>query len=530
MTATALRLCLALGLLFAAAPAAALTQPGSSIPIPRGNNLVNFLNAEGESIDPLTQAAITPQTFNPHCTLTFTVIGRGGGQRNSFGWYNVTGQKPARSDLHEFLACDDDVGTVKTLDIVDHPAYLGGEIAFFQATTQTRHADGSPGGGTMTGNCVKFEEGVGPDDSTLGYIYYSEPQWNDDNVEGEDSTIHLLIMDSGVYPQAFYFGWEDLYIGGDDDFEDLLTRVQGLTCSGGGGACNTDQQGICNAGTMQCRDGELTCVASMQPREEVCNGLDDDCDGVVDNGALCPGGEICHRGACVPKCFPGEFACRGDLICDDGVCVESSCDGVRCEGGAICVHGECKAPCDDVVCPLGETCREGLCVDPCSGVSCEEGQLCDRGVCKEPCGCTPCPDGLECSSSGLCVEAGCREVSCEAGTVCAAGQCVDPCDGAHCPEGMRCTEGSCVEWSEGSAGTGGGGGAGRGGANGEAGSGAGGGGASGGAGGGAGTATGQKPGGDTEGGGCSCAAADGGLGLGLLTLVLLRRRTTRRTG
>ncbi len=514
--------------IFAAAPVAALVQPGTGVQIPEGNNLVNFLNGEGESIDPLTQAAITPQTFNPSCNLTFKVIGRGAGQRNSFGWYNVTGSKPARSDLHEFLTCSDGVGTVKSLDIAQDPAYRGGEIGFFMASTQTRNANGSSGGGTMSGNCVQFVEGAGPTDASLGFLYYSEPQWNDDNI-GEDSYIHLLIMDSGVYPEAFYFGWEDLFGGGDNDFEDILTRVEGITCSGGGADCDTGLPGICGAGTMQCRDGRLACVAQMEPRSfETCNGLDDDCDGVIDNDAECGDGQICHRGACVAKCFRGEFACLGDLVCDDGVCVEPACDGVRCPSSEQCVAGACVAPCDGVTCPMGNVCRLGACVDPCSGVSCDPGSHCDAGVCKAPCGCTPCPDGTLCAADGRCLPADCADVNCEEGFVCQGGSCIDACAGAVCPSGEVCRLGACVEGDgTGGSGPGAGGTSGAGGSGGSGGVGPGAGGTSGqgGSGPGAGgSSAGPGASGDSD-SGCGCTSStSGGAGLGLLALGLLLTR------
>jgi hypothetical protein len=53
-------------------------------------------------------------------------------------------------------------------------------------------------------------------------------------------------------------------------------------------------------------DGEalgITCdVASCQPGRpltERCNLLDDDCDGMIDEGTLCAAGQACVRGACV---------------------------------------------------------------------------------------------------------------------------------------------------------------------------------------------------------------------------------------
>ncbi len=35
-----------------------------------------------------------------------------------------------------------------------------------------------------------------------------------------------------------------------------------------------------------------------EPRVEMCNSFDDDCDGEIDNGDLCPPGQICAAGAC----------------------------------------------------------------------------------------------------------------------------------------------------------------------------------------------------------------------------------------
>jgi hypothetical protein len=53
--------------------------------------------------------------------------------------------------------------------------------------------------------------------------------------------------------------------------------------------CNTDLLGICAQGTLVCSvSGEpATCQPNAGPQSEFCNGLDDDCDGIIDNGTVC---------------------------------------------------------------------------------------------------------------------------------------------------------------------------------------------------------------------------------------------------
>ncbi|MBM4380280.1 MAG: hypothetical protein FJ086_13445, partial [Deltaproteobacteria bacterium] len=49
--------------------------------------------------------------------------------------------------------------------------------------------------------------------------------------------------------------------------------------------CETGLVGACRAGRVRCMEGTLSCVGWVQPRPEVRDGLDEDCDGVVDDGA-----------------------------------------------------------------------------------------------------------------------------------------------------------------------------------------------------------------------------------------------------
>jgi hypothetical protein len=438
-----------LSLLLAPRAAAALTQPNGTV-IPQTTNLVTFLNGQGEAIDPLTQAATTPETFNPQCNLTFTVIGRGAGQRNSFGWYNVTGVKPTLAELHMFIGCNDGVGVSKVLDIKNDPGYAGGLIGFFEATTEGHDCP------FFCPNCVDLNNPGG----TLGHIYYSEKVYNEDNIPGQQSWIHLLIMNSVVIPNAFYFGWEDLFQGGDNDFEDLLTRVEGIQCSGGGAPCDTGLAGKCGFGAMQCKNGALECVQSFLPTAESCNGIDDDCNDLIDDGNLCTAPEVCFKGHCEPPCGGGEFVCPSGLTCNpDGLCVDPLCTMVICPEGEVCVGGVCSSPCTGVTCPYHQVCIGGLCVDPCDSITCDPGYYCETGVCVLGCACSACASGTVCDANLHCVPTGCENVTCPPGEHCeSGGVCVSDCNGAVCPAGQICQNGDCVNGGGGAGATTGSGG------------------------------------------------------------------------
>ncbi len=58
--------------------------------------------------------------------------------------------------------------------------------------------------------------------------------------------------------------------------------------------------GVCVQGTQACVDGFWgTCEGAVGPAvTETCDGWDDDCDGAADEGALCEPGEACVDGAC----------------------------------------------------------------------------------------------------------------------------------------------------------------------------------------------------------------------------------------
>ncbi len=223
-------------------------------------------------------------------------------------------------------------------------------------------------------------------------------------------------------------------------------------CAGGGTLCTVaGQQGACANGINICSGTSTTCRQVNMPRDERCNGFDDDCDGMVDDGAsLCPTNYVCERGSCVERCS-AELGCLPGRTCTAaGICVETACIDRNCPVGQRCAGGNCVEPCSGVTCPVGQICRAGRCADPCVGVTCNPMEVCNpaSGLCVPGCQCTPCSAGQSCQPDGYCTTDDCAGVTCPTGMYCRGGQCRDRCetgpDTRLCPSGEVCRTGECV--------------------------------------------------------------------------------------
>ena len=95
--------------------------------------------------------------------------------------------------------------------------------------------------------------------------------------------------------------------GEDDDCDGLVDEGLNRKCYGG--APGTAGVGVCKEGVQQCLGGTMgNCVGALLPGTETCNGKDDDCDGQTDEGSLCPPGTRCIGGVC-KKAEQGQAGC-----------------------------------------------------------------------------------------------------------------------------------------------------------------------------------------------------------------------------
>ncbi len=234
----------------------------------------------------------------------------------------------------------------------------------------------------------------------------------DDDGDGVPNWLDCSPRDPAVHPGA-----TEACDGVDNDCNGLVDDgIPSVATVCGTGACEA-------SGVRTCVGGEM--VDSCQPGNpapEACDGIDNDCNGAVDDG-IAPVATTCGQGACeaagtrgcvggawVTNCVPGtpssevcdgiDNDCNGSVddgiptafsLCGIGACVSSG--ALTCVGGALAdscvpkapslevcdgIDNDCNGAVDDIV-PVPTACGVGACVST-GAWTCAGGTLVDSCV------------------------------------------------------------------------------------------------------------------------------------------------------
>jgi MYXO-CTERM domain-containing protein len=268
---------------------------------------------------------------------------------------------------------------------------------------------------------------------------------------------------------------------------DSAGRVTGIT-SFGFGDCRLPYSYFTRvAAYAPLISGALAFVPPCSPDVEVCNDVDDDCDGMTDEIGCAELGEPCTTSAdcirascqdvggsriCVEACFPDDpsVGCSAGRHCEVTSCGQGRCvtggpgagaNGTECTSDLECASGHCadvggifrcglQCFVDGIPCPFGEVCEIpaaagcGACI-PAElssrprpfGTACDADAQCESGDCAAELFCTrACVAHGDCGTGYHCASAACATGS----PVAEGGACGFDDD---CEDGLACVASVC---------------------------------------------------------------------------------------
>ena len=245
------------------------------------------------------------------------------------------------------------------------------------------------------------------------------------------------------------------------------------------------------AGVRACGASGLTTCAAPALDVEVCDGKDNDCDGLTDENT-CDAGGACNVGTCDPQagcqynklnnvpCDADKNACTENDQCKQGACVPGP--GKVCDDGNPCTSDACDpasgctktvddgklCDADGNACTVADHCVGATCT-PGKDVVCDNSNICSKASCDSGSGkCVgksvqdgvPCDDKTVCTGSDVCKGGEClgKIISCDDTNPCTSDSCdaVKGCvstnlegngcdDDNPCTVGDLCKEGACVK-------------------------------------------------------------------------------------
>ena len=217
-----------------------------------------------------------------------------------------------------------------------------------------------------------------------------------------------------------------------------------LDDDGVGDACDDDRDGDEDPNATDCAPDDPAIHTSA---DDICNGLDDDCDGTTDNpgpaDASCEDGDMCTDDTCIfGDCGSAETDCDDGDPCTSDFCVyDEGCMNAQMEPGTPC-QGE-------DLCVGGTTCNgAGVCGGASPGImSCDDGPPCTHAHCDPATGgcayeVNTCDDGNSCTLDS------CDPATSECMSVVDQGQVGGPCTvGEACTtQGICGPDGGCTGW------------------------------------------------------------------------------------